>query len=54
MAAATVGHIGELTCRQWLEAPDEVGRLRAEGRADEFLGEPWTLDVLERLVALVA
>jgi Ser/Thr protein kinase RdoA (MazF antagonist) len=54
MAAATVGHIGELTCRQWLEAPGEAGRRRAEGRADEFLGEPWTLDVLERLVGLVA
>lgn len=53
MAAATVGHIGELTCRQWLEAPDEAGRRRAEGRADEFLGEPWTLDVLERLVDLI-
>ena len=54
MAAATVGHIGELTCRQWLEAHDEAGRLHAEGRADEFLGEPWTLDVLERLVGLIA
>ena len=53
MPAAAVGHIGELACRQWLEAPDEAARSRAEGRAEEFLREPWTLDVLERLVGMV-
>lgn len=54
MPAAVVGHIGELACRQWLEAPDDAARSRAAGRAEEFLGEPWTLEVLERLVDRVS
>jgi Ser/Thr protein kinase RdoA (MazF antagonist) len=53
MAAATVGHIGELACRQWLEATDEAARSRAVARVEEFLTEPWTLDVLERVVGVV-
>ena len=53
MPAAAVGHIGELGCRQWLEAPDEAARSRAAGRVEEFLSEPWTLQVLERLVRVV-
>jgi len=53
MPVAAVGHIGELACRQWLEARDEAGRLRAAARADEFLAEAWTLEVLERLVDTV-
>jgi Ser/Thr protein kinase RdoA (MazF antagonist) len=53
MPAAMVGHIGELGCRQWLEASDEAARSRAAGRVEEFLAEPWTLEVLERLVGLV-
>lgn len=53
MAAAAVGHIGELACRQWLEAPDETARSRAAGRVREFLAEPWTLEVLERLIRTV-
>ena len=50
MPVAAVGHIGELACRQWLEAPDEAARSRAAGRVEEFLVEPWTLEVLKRLV----
>jgi len=53
MPAAAVGHLGELACRQWLEASDETARSRAAGRADEFLAEPWTLEVLERLLGIV-
>lgn len=53
MPVAAMGHIGELACRQWLEAPDQAARSRAASRAEEFLGEPWTFEILERLVDLV-
>lgn len=53
MPAAALGHLGELACRQWLDAPDESARSRAAGRAEEFLQEPWTLEVLERMVRMV-
>jgi len=53
MPVAAVGHVGELACTQWLEALDDAARVHAARRADEFLGEPWTLEVLERLVETV-
>ena len=53
MPAAVVGHLGELGCRQWLEAADEPARTRAAGRVEELLDDPWTLDRLQHLVALV-
>jgi len=53
MPAAVVGHTGEMACHRWLEAPDEAARSRAAGRVEEFLGEPWTLEVLERIVGMV-
>jgi hypothetical protein len=53
MPVATVGHITELACRQWLEAPDQAARSHAAGRVEELLRERWNLGVLERVVDLV-
>jgi Ser/Thr protein kinase RdoA (MazF antagonist) len=38
MVVAQIGHIGQLACRQWLDAGTPAERERAEGRVEEFLG----------------
>ena len=53
MPVAAVGHVGELARVRWLAASDDAAPAHAARRADEFLGEHWTLDVLERLVETV-
>jgi Ser/Thr protein kinase RdoA (MazF antagonist) len=49
-----LGHIGEMAFEQWLAAESDADRTRALGRVEEFLGEPLTRDVMDRLLDLVA
>lgn len=48
-----LGHIGEIACEQWLAAESYADRTRAVSRVEEFLGDPLTRDVMDRLLGLV-
>jgi len=51
MPVAVLGHIGEQACRQWLQAMTENDRMRAHRRIREFLGEPFTRDVIDQILS---
>ena len=53
MVIAQIGHIGELSCRTWLEAETQAERDRAAGRVAEFLDRPITLAVIDGLLDAV-
>lgn len=53
MPVAVLNHILELGCRQWLAATDDEQRAHAAVRVAEFVGDPVTLPVVERLLAEV-
>jgi Ser/Thr protein kinase RdoA (MazF antagonist) len=52
MAIAQLGHLGELSCRQWLDPTKD--RARSTARVEEFLGEPLDRQLIDRLVDAVA
>ena len=54
MVIAQLGHIGELSCRRWLDVarPDE--RDRNEARVDEFLSDGITPELIESILEAVA
>jgi Ser/Thr protein kinase RdoA (MazF antagonist) len=47
MTIAQLGHIGERACRLWLE---DVERERIAGNVEEFVADPLTRDVIDRLL----
>lgn len=47
MTIAQIGHIGERACRLWLEG---VERERIAGTVEEFVADPLTRDVIDRLL----
>jgi Ser/Thr protein kinase RdoA (MazF antagonist) len=47
MTIAQLGHIGERACRLWLEG---VERERISGIVEEFVADPLTRDVIDRLL----
>jgi aminoglycoside phosphotransferase (APT) family kinase protein len=49
MAIAQLGHLGELACRRWLDPTQD--RARATARAEEFLVEPVTRQLIDELLA---
>lgn len=53
MAIGALHHIGEQSCEQWLAAATDAERARAEGRIEEFLGEPLTRALVDDLLAAV-
>ena len=53
MLIAQLGHIGELACRAWLEAPDPTQRDHHAARVSEFLDDPLTRDVIDRMLDAV-
>jgi Ser/Thr protein kinase RdoA (MazF antagonist) len=54
MVIAQIGHIGELSCRRWLDPTRLAERERNEGRIDEFLDDGIGLGVVESLLDAVA
>jgi Ser/Thr protein kinase RdoA (MazF antagonist) len=48
-----LGHIGEMACEQWLAAGSDADRDRAIGRVEEFVGDPLTRDLMDRMLELV-
>jgi Ser/Thr protein kinase RdoA (MazF antagonist) len=53
MAIAQIGHIGEVSCRTWLEAETQAERDRAAGRVAEFIERPITLAIIDELLDAV-
>jgi phosphotransferase family enzyme len=54
MAVAQLGHIGEISCRAWLDpARPEDERRRQIGRVAEFTGEPLTPGIVDAILAAV-
>ncbi|GAA2115439.1 aminoglycoside phosphotransferase family protein [Nocardioides bigeumensis] len=54
MLVAQLGHITEIACRRWLDAPDEAERRHVEAWAREGIDEPVTLATVERIVDAVS
>jgi aminoglycoside phosphotransferase (APT) family kinase protein len=50
MVIAQLGHIGEVSCRRWLDPARAAERDRNEGRVDEFLTEGLTLEMIDRIL----
>jgi Ser/Thr protein kinase RdoA (MazF antagonist) len=50
MAIATLGHIGEFVCREWLSAKPGPEREFATGRVEEFVSEPVTRSLVQDLL----
>jgi phosphotransferase family enzyme len=54
MAVAQLGHIGEVSCRAWLDpARPQDERDRQIGRVAEFTGEPLTPGIVDAILAAV-
>jgi Ser/Thr protein kinase RdoA (MazF antagonist) len=54
MVIAQIGHIGELSCRRWLDPNRLAERERNEGRIDEFLDDGIGLELVESLLDALA
>ena len=52
MAIAQLGHLGERACRLWLDPTQD--RARSTARVEEFLGEPITRQLIDRLLDATA
>lgn len=52
MAIAQLGHLGERACRLWLDPSQD--RARSTSRVEEFLGEPITRQLVDRLLDAIA
>jgi hypothetical protein len=52
MAIAQLGHLGERACRLWLDLTHD--RARSTARVEEFLGEPITRQLIDRLLNAIA
>lgn len=54
MLVAQLGHITEIACTRWLDAPTEAERQHVEGWVREGIDEPVTLETVTRIVAAVS
>jgi aminoglycoside phosphotransferase (APT) family kinase protein len=54
MVIAQLGHIGELSCRRWLDPQRSAERERNERRVDEFLSDGITLEIIDSILDAVA
>jgi aminoglycoside phosphotransferase (APT) family kinase protein len=52
MAIAQLGHLGERACRLWLDPTED--RARSTARVEEFLSEPITRQLIDRLLDAIA
>ena len=52
MAIAQLGHLGERACRLWLDPTQD--RARSTARVEEFLGEPITRPLIQRILDAIA
>jgi Phosphotransferase enzyme family len=53
MAVAQLHHIGHRHLRMWLAARDSEGRARSRAGIDEFLGQPFLLEDVDRALGAV-
>jgi hypothetical protein len=53
MTIAQLHHIGDRHLRMWLSARDSEARVRSEAGIDEFLGEPFLLADVDRVLGAV-
>jgi thiamine kinase-like enzyme len=54
MVIAQLGHIGDLSCRRWLDPQRSAERERNERRVDEFLSDGITLELIDSILDAVA
>jgi len=54
MVIAQLGHIGEISCRRWLDPARSAEQQHNAGRVDEFLSQPITRRMIDELVAALA
>jgi len=54
MAIAQLGHILAYSARHWIDATDAASRDRYEASVSEFVDEPLTCDLVDRVLAAIA
>ena len=54
MVIAQLAHIGEISCRRWLDPALSAEQLHNAGRVDEFLTQPITRRIIDEFVAVLS
>jgi aminoglycoside phosphotransferase (APT) family kinase protein len=54
MIIAQLGHIGEISCRRWLDPTLEADKAHNARRVDEFLSQPITRQMIDELLDAIA
>lgn len=54
MIIAQLGHIGEISCRRWLDPSRAEEKERNAGRVDEFLTTPITLSMIDEMLDAIS
>lgn len=54
MVIAQLGHIGELSCRRWLDPSHAAAREHNAARVEEFVGQPVTRALIDQLLAAIS
>ncbi|MEP6660716.1 MAG: aminoglycoside phosphotransferase family protein [Acidimicrobiales bacterium] len=53
MVIAQIGHIGELSCRRWLDPSRAADRAHNAARVDEFVSQPITREAIDAILEVV-